>query len=177
MRKMALLCSLVFTCISLSAQEGSTLKGRVEDKDSKEGLAFATVTIPGTSHTTATDRTGSFLIPALSPGKITVRVSHVGYETKDISIELTAGSVINLSIQLTSQTQSGEEIVISATKRPEKINFAPASIHVITAKDLGRFAGSNMSELYSTIQGVEYNRSGVDEITVNARGLNSVFQC
>src|SRR5678809_317529 len=105
MRKMALLCSFVVVFLSLSAQEGSSLKGRVEDRDSKEGLAFATITILSTTKTTATDRTGSFLISSLQPGRITLQISHVGYETKEISVDITAGPPNNLFIQLTSQTQ------------------------------------------------------------------------
>jgi outer membrane receptor protein involved in Fe transport len=38
-----------------------------------------------------------------------------------------------------------------------------------------QFAGSNVSELVSKVQGVQYQRRGVDEITFNARGINSAF--
>lgn len=67
------------------------------------------------------------------------------------------------------------EVVITSLLRPEKITRAPASIQVITPKDLNRFAGSNPGELFSTVQGVEFTRYGVDGITFNARGINSAF--
>ncbi len=67
------------------------------------------------------------------------------------------------------------EVVITALLRPEKVTRAPASIQVLTTKDLDRFAGSNTGELIATLQGVEFTRYGVDGITFNARGLNSAF--
>jgi outer membrane receptor for ferrienterochelin and colicins len=72
-------------------------------------------------------------------------------------------------------TDTLAQVVITSLLRPEKITRAPASIQVLTTHDLNRFAGSNTGELYSTIQGVEFTRYGVDGITFNARGLNSAF--
>lgn len=70
---------------------------------------------------------------------------------------------------------SGSEIVITASKRPEKILSAPASVSVIGTKQIEKFAGSNIGELVSAVQGIEFTRYGVDGITFNARGGNSAF--
>lgn len=67
------------------------------------------------------------------------------------------------------------EIVITASKLPEKILTAPASISVIGREQIEKFAGSNIGELISTVQGIEFTRYGVDGITFNARGGNSAF--
>lgn len=67
------------------------------------------------------------------------------------------------------------EIVITTLLYPEKITRAPASIRLLTTKDIERFAGSNTGELIATLQGVEFTRYGVDGTTFNARGLNSAF--
>lgn len=67
------------------------------------------------------------------------------------------------------------EVVVLSLLRPEKITRAPASIQVLTTKDIDLFAGSNTGELHATIQGVEFTRYGVDGTTFNARGLNSAF--
>ena len=64
---------------------------------------------------------------------------------------------------------------MSASKRPEKIVNAPASIHIIGNKELEQFTGSNTFELLSKVQGVEAVRIGVDGINPNARGMNNAF--
>src|SRR5690606_24985546 len=83
---------------------------------------------------------------------------------------------------VTAQTEREEvvidslsEMVITAMLRPEELTRAPASIQLVTSKDLLRFAGSNTGELLAFVQGVELTRYGVDGITFNARGLNSAF--
>lgn len=73
------------------------------------------------------------------------------------------------------QTDTLPEVVVTSLIKPEKITRAPASIRVLSAKDIDLFAGSNTGELISTLQGVEFTRYGVDGITFNARGLNSAF--
>lgn len=67
------------------------------------------------------------------------------------------------------------EIVVTSLLRPEKITRAPASIRVLSTKDIDLFAGSNTGELFSRLQGIEFTRYGVDGTTFNARGLNSAF--
>jgi len=73
------------------------------------------------------------------------------------------------------QTDTLSEIIVTSLLRPEKITRAPASIQVLTANDFNDFAGSNVGELVSKLNGVEFTRYGVDGITFNARGLNSAF--
>ncbi|QYA26128.1 TonB-dependent receptor [Gramella sp. MT6] len=72
-------------------------------------------------------------------------------------------------------TDTLPEVMVTSLLRPQKITRAPASIQVITSRDLGLFAGSNTGELISRIQGLEFTRYGVDGITFNSRGLNSAF--
>jgi iron complex outermembrane receptor protein len=79
------------------------------------------------------------------------------------------------NIGLTLSERVGDQVVISASKRPEKITNAPASIQIIRIKDFEQFAGSNVGELVSKVQGVEYTRNGITDITFNARGFNSAF--
>ena len=62
----------------------------------------------------------------------------------------------------------GDDIVVSASKRPEKITDAPASIQAVTRKDIEQFSGSNTFELLSKLQGVEFIRTGVDYSLMNA---------
>lgn len=68
-----------------------------------------------------------------------------------------------------------EAVVVTASRKPEKITQAPAPIQLIDQKNLERFAGSNPGELLSYIQGIEFTRAGVDGITFNSRGYNTAF--
>ncbi|THD66720.1 TonB-dependent receptor [Robertkochia marina] len=67
------------------------------------------------------------------------------------------------------------EVVVTSLLRPEKITRTPASVQVLTSREIDLFAGSNTGELLATVPGVEFTRYGVDGTTFNARGLNSAF--
>lgn len=159
----------------LYAQSLGSISGKISDKQSKAALPGATVLLKESNKPVITNNEGYFKLSNLNVGKATLVISHVGYETIELDADITGGKTITVDVNLNPDTKAGYEIVVSASRRPEKITQAPASIQVINVKDLAQFAGSNVGELLAKVQGVEYTRSGVDEITFNARGLNSAF--
>jgi iron complex outermembrane receptor protein len=165
---------VIFSNLSFSQSNGS-VSGKVTDKQTNEALSAATVSIKGTAISAVTNNEGNFIIKNLKAGKIVLEISYVGYETIEIAVTITDGEIAMANADLSQDERIGNAVVVSASKRAEKITNAPASIQVIGVKDLEQFAGSNIGELVSKVQGVEYTRSGVDEITFNARGLNNAF--
>lgn len=157
------------------SQNTGSVNGKVTDKQTMEALPGATVTIKGVGSSVITNNEGYFVFQKLNAGKIILVISYVGYEELELPIVVTDGSTTIADAGLTLDNRPGNVVVVSASKRAEKITNAPASIQVIGVKDIDQFAGSNVSELVSKVQGVEYTRSGVDEITFNARGFNSAF--
>jgi outer membrane receptor protein involved in Fe transport len=77
--------------------------------------------------------------------------------------------------QTLSDTLALDEIVVTASRHREKITEAPATVQVLTTRELSRFAGSNPLELVAGFRGIEFTRFGVDGITLNARGFNNAF--
>jgi iron complex outermembrane receptor protein len=152
-----------------------SINGKINDKQTNEGLAGATITIKGSLNFATTNNEGDFLFKKINAGKVSLVISYVGYETIELTADVISGTQITVNAVLTLDTKGGNEIVVSASKRPEKITNAPASIQVIGIKDLDQFAGSNVGELISRIQGIEYTRNGVTDITFNARGFHSAF--
>ncbi|MGB8359638.1 MAG: carboxypeptidase-like regulatory domain-containing protein, partial [Bacteroidales bacterium] len=74
-----LLSLLTFT--GLSGQSGGgTIRGRVVDATTNEGVPFASVVIWNTTIGAMTDFDGNFLFTGIKPGFAEVRVSSVGYK-------------------------------------------------------------------------------------------------
>ena len=168
------LLMVIFSNPSFSQNSGS-VNGKVTDKQTNEALPGATVSIKGTLTSTVTNYEGNFIIKTSKIGTIVLEVSYVGYETVELIVTVTGGGTTKADASLSTDERVGNSVVVSASKRPEKITNAPASIQIIGSKDLEQFAGSNASELVSKVQGIEYTRSGVDGMTFNARGYNSAF--
>ena len=175
MRKISLLILLSILQTVLFSQTTGSISGKITDKQTNEALLGATVTTKGSLISAITNNEGYFIFQKVNTGKIILVISYVGYETIELIAEVSNGNTTTVNAALSLDSKVGNEIVVSATKRSEKITNAPASIHVIGVKDMEQFAGSNVSELVSKVQGVQYQRRGVDEITFNARGINSAF--
>jgi iron complex outermembrane receptor protein len=171
----ALIFYLVFlVSVNTFAQSHITVTGKVVDKQEGNALSGATVAIKGTNIMAFTNDNGVYRFRSQVTGDVILLISHVGYETVEI-VSRTSDTSLIVNAALIPYNNIGNSIVISASKQPEKITNAPASIQLITSKDLKQFAGSNVNELAAKIPGVEYTRSGVDEINFNARGLNTAF--
>ncbi|MGI8600627.1 MAG: TonB-dependent receptor [Chitinophagaceae bacterium] len=151
------------------------LKGRVTDKETIEPLPGATITIKKSDIAVTSNNDGYFNIPNPPSGSFILVIKYVGYEITELNINPDERNNNIIEVRLSSYFKTSDSIVISASKRPEKITDAPASIHVIGQKELQQFSGSNVGELAAYVQGVEFVRMGVDNVSFNARGLNNAF--
>jgi outer membrane receptor for ferrienterochelin and colicins len=174
MKKFALLLFVLLLQVSTWAQNTGRISGKVTDGNTNEPLAGATVTIRETGASTTTDNAGMFAFSNVGTGSITLVVSFVGYAEMIQSVRVAEGDN-NLNFSLSSSSRVGSEVVVTASKRPEKITRAPATISVIGARDLEQTASFLPGELAAKVQGVEFIRTGVNGVGMNARGFNNAF--
>ncbi len=167
-KHMFLLALMAMFVLPVFAQ--TTLRGRVVDKTTGLPLTGATVTVKGTSNSAVTDENGDFAIGTSKPLPVSLVASYVGYANQTLQ-----ASESPVNFELGVATSVGDEVVVSASRRPQKITEAPASISVITSKDFDQLASFNVGELASKIQGVEFVRTGVTGVGFNARGFNNAF--
>ncbi|GLU53673.1 hypothetical protein Dfri01_31340 [Dyadobacter frigoris] len=175
MKNLYLIILCIITChATCLAQSTGRITGKVNDA---EGLpmAGANVLILETGAGTATDSAGEFSFKNVRAGQITLKVSFVGYADVVENLKIKANSVSEITIKLSVSPVAGDEVVITSSRRPEKITRAPASISVISAHDVEQSASINPAELASKVQGVEFVRTGVNNISINARGFNNAF--
>ena len=165
---------LLITSFNTILAQSVTLTGRVMDYETNKPLAGATVLDKQNNTQVTSNQEGYFKIANSQKGLMKIIISYAGYKPHEVSINNTRDEnyiVVHLSVNY----KAGDEIVVSATKRPEKITDAPASIQVIGQKELQQFSGSNVGELAANVTGVEFVRMGVDNVSFNARGLNNAF--
>lgn len=151
------------------------VKGTVRDSESNQPLPGVSVSLAGTSQGTVTGTNGEYDLRVNKTGTVMIRFSFVGYTTIERSVSLSANQSQTVNVDLAPVTLYGDEVVVTASKRPEKLTEAPAAISVLTAKDFDQIASFNVGELASKIQGVEFVRTGVNGVGFNARGFNNAF--
>ncbi len=176
MKRITLALLLVCLCLSTWAQaQKATIKGKVIDKSTGDALMGAAIVIKGTTNGSATDLDGKYTI-SVEPGTHTIVFSYTGFNTIEKKVTLKAGETKELNFDAEeSMTLLGEEVVISASRKPEKLTESPATIAVIDASVIEELPSFNVGELIARQKGVDYVRSGVIGTGVNVRGFNSAF--
>lgn len=174
MKKVQLLLLMLTMQIALLAQNSGKITGTVTDKQTGEPLIGATVKVKGSTASDITNNNGSFTL-TVKAGKNTLAISYVGYVETILLVNVSSGETAKADAGMSVSNRPGDAVVITASKRPEKITRAPASISVISAKDFDQSSSFNIGELASKIQGVEFVRTGVTGVGFNARGFNNAF--
>ncbi|MEH0154726.1 TonB-dependent receptor [Limibacter armeniacum] len=166
---------LCMTALAVMAQDKASLKGAIKDKLSGQPLIGATVMLNEINKGTVTNSSGMFQLAELPAGDYTLNVSFVGFETISQKVSLKAGEVKTLDFGLSESALMSDEVVISGTRKAEKITETPATIEVIGAEQLAELPSFNPGELLARQKGVDYFRAGVVGTGINVRGFNSNF--
>src|SRR5665647_1880881 len=130
----------VFTTLAFSQTLKQTVRGTIIDIDNKLPLIGATVIIVGTDPLigTATDVNGIFRLEKIPLGRIAVKISYLGYETKTISdIVVNSGKEVVLDLTMQESVTKMDEVVVKAYKnKGVAINdMSQLSLHSITLEE------------------------------------------
>ena len=107
-------------------QQGGTIKGKVTtDKD--DPLVGASVVVVGADKGISADAAGLYAITGLKPGKYTVQVSAVGFQTASRVITLPENGTLTLNFQLKPGGNALNEIIVTGYTRQNKRDVTGAA--------------------------------------------------
>ena len=97
----------------LAAQSlvAATIKGKIVDKETNDGLAAANILIKGTSLGTAANLDGNYIINNVPPGMYTLVISYIGYVTVSVDVAVPASGTVEKDIALQVEAVEGTEVV------------------------------------------------------------------
>jgi iron complex outermembrane receptor protein len=155
----------------------ATLKGKVTDSQTGEGLpqAAVQVTASGVQSGAATDVGGMYTVPNLAAGTYTVTTTYVGYDRRVQTVTLSAGETKVLNISLSGSGIELNPVVISASRRQEKILDAPASVSVLEATQIRGRATTTPTDYLRGMPAVDISSNGIAQSNVVVRGFNNIF--
>ncbi len=155
---------LTFTAF---AQDVS-ISGTVKNSNTKEAAGAVSVTIKGLSTGTFTDDKGNFKLTVKNL-PVTLLISSVGYELQEITVS-TASQHVDVAFKPNSAL--GQEIVVSASRVPQKIMESPVSIERISAAAIRTSPVANFYDVVTTLKGVDVTTSSLTFKTPTTRGFN-----
>lgn len=165
-------CFFLLAATTISAQEKATIKGQV-DLTNKETADNVSIVLKGTKIGTNTDSNGYYEIKNLKPGTYVIKVSSVGYSSKEKSISLNAGDEVVENFTISSNSEQLDEIVINGTGK--KNSFARKETQQVSRLPLKNLENP---QVYTTITGEllkEQVVTNIDDALKNAPGLTQLW--
>ncbi len=147
----------------------ATITGKVVDKKGGLAIAYATVMIKGTKTATATDRDGNFAFYNIKEGRCVLVISSVGFETKEMIIEVLEMEPKILRVPLNLSSQHLDEIVVVGYGSAKKMELT-GSVSVISGKELT----STVRSLKGNVLGVQVSGEPGSGASTALRGISSM---
>lgn len=144
----------------------TTFSGSIVD-DSGQPIPGANIIIVGTSTGTVTDFDGNFTLTYSQNPPFNVQASSVGFETD--TQEVTSSNQ-NIKFILKEGT-SLDEVVISASRTPERIFESPVTVERFGLKELKNTASADFYGGLENLKGVDINTNSLTFKSINTRGF------
>jgi outer membrane receptor for ferrienterochelin and colicin len=155
-----------FFSIAVSAQ--TTIKGTVKNSSNGEGVGAVSIEIKGTSVGTYTDGSGNFSLTTNQKLPLTLVVSSVGFDAKDVVVD----NAVNVQIELKPAVALGQEVVVSASRMPQRILESPVTIERVNAAAMRAAPSASFYDVVANMKGVDLMTSSLTFKTPTTRGFN-----
>ena len=160
---------LVFLFSVFFSFSQTTVTGTVEDENGVP-VSGANITVEDTNLGTATDFDGRFVFTTNESLPFNLVISNLGFISQTIAIDMN-NQVVNV-ILLEDETQLGE-IIVSASRTPERIFESPVSVERFDIRDVKNTASADFYGGLENLKGVDMNRNSLTFKSINTRGFAS----
>lgn len=154
----------------VQAQQLIEVSGIINHTDTHKGLAGAKVQIENTQDTSITDQEGNFNLRTRVKIPFRIVVSKEGFASQTTEVLSLSNKI---TIDLNPQNSIINEVVISASRVPEKILRSPIAIEKIDIKTIRESPAASFYETLENVKGMQLLTSSLTLKVPNSRGFNS----
>jgi hypothetical protein len=171
----SIILAVVFNSITVYSQTDfkQTISGTVVDEISKEPLFGANIVLENSEDFkgTSTNENGHFILEDIPVGRVTLRITYLGYYPKLLSnLSLSTGKELVLNIDMQESVIQGKEVEIVASQDKYKpLNrMASVSARGFTIEESQRYAGArnDISRMASNFAGVNQGNDSRNDIII-----------
>jgi outer membrane receptor protein involved in Fe transport len=152
------------------AQEPAIVSGTITDAETKEPLIGVNILVKGTVQGTVTDVSGKFALKITRALPVTLAISIIGYQAKEIEV---TGSTSSLDIALNAQAMLGQEVVVSASRVEESVLQSPVSVERMDIRAIRETPQASFYDALQNMKGIDMNTQSLTFRSVNMRGFNA----
>ncbi|RZJ68538.1 MAG: hypothetical protein EOO50_01730 [Flavobacterium sp.] len=166
--KIYLIIVSLFFCGFTYAQ--TTVTGTVTEAGNQP-VAGANVRVVGDNTGTSTDADGKFTLTTNQKPPFTLEVSNVGYTTKEMRV---TSATDPIAVTISSEDTKLDEIVVSASRTPERVLQSPVTIERMTAAQVKATSSPSFYDGLENLKEVHFNTSSLSFKSINTRGFATV---
>ncbi|WBX71347.1 TonB-dependent receptor [Tenacibaculum retecalamus] len=166
MKKLLLVAFALFGAATMVAQ--TTITGTVNDASLGGVLPGANIKVLRKSVGTSTDFDGKFTMKVTDTPPFTIEISSLGYQSKNV--EITKNNQV-VEVSLTENATSLDEVVISASRTPERIMESPVTVERMDARAIRNTSSPSFYDGLENLKGVDINSNSLTFKSVNTRGF------
>lgn len=160
---------MVMMLTTIVAQAQTTITGNVKNSLTKEGVPSVSVTIKGYGGGTFTDDKGSFRLTTTQKLPLVLVFTSIGFEAREVNVTDAATAV---NVDFVPASTLGVEVVVSASRVPERILESPVSIERVNSAAVRNTPATNYYDLLGSLKGVDMVASSLTFKTVTTRGFS-----
>ncbi|MGL2962839.1 TonB-dependent receptor [Flavobacterium sp. RSB2_4_14] len=159
--------SLFFCGITYSQ---TSITGSVKDSKNQP-IPGANIKVIGDSAGTVTDIDGNFSLSTTKKPPFEIEVTSIGFGTKKVAITSNNQKV---AVALTDEENKLDEIVISASRTPERVLESPVTIERMSLQAIKATTAASYYDGLENLKEVHFNTSSLGFKSVNTRGFATV---
>ncbi|WP_435413454.1 TonB-dependent receptor [Psychroserpens mesophilus] len=157
--------TIMLFCCALSFSQ-TTVKGKVIDNNGQP-LPGANIIVTGTTTGTISDYDGNYTLTVNQDPPFSIQISSVGFETVNQEVTTNPQTIDVTLIEGTSL----DEIVISASRTPERIFESPVTVERFGLKEIKNTASIDFYGGLENLKGVDINTNSLTFKSINTRGF------
>jgi outer membrane receptor protein involved in Fe transport len=161
---------VILLSLGIHAQTNTIISGNVKNSLNNENIPSVSIIIKGSSAGTYTDNKGNFKISGSYPFPVTLVFSSIGFASKEVAVENISN---NITVALDPVSALAQEVVVSASRLPQRILESPVSIERVSAAAIRNAAAPSYYDLLANLKGVDIVASSLNFKTPSTRGFNS----
>lgn len=167
MKTYLLFLSLFFCSISFAQ---NSISGLVLAKDN-QAVVGANVKVIGDVTGTVTDSDGKFKLETSKALPFEIEITNVGFVSKRVRV---ISNNQKITVVLVEESNLLNEIVVAASRRPERVFESPVTIERMGISDVKKTASPTFYDGLENLKEVQMNTSSLSFKSINTRGFATV---
>ena len=161
--------SLMAVLLSTFIYAQTTVTGTIVSDDNTP-IPGANVVFDATTGAVS-DFDGNFTIVVNASPPFDLTISSIGFEASTINV--TADN-LSIDVILSDSTNLLDEVVLSASRTPERLFESPVTVERFDYKDIAQSTGSSFYQSLENLKGVQINQGAMLLPIINTRGFSTI---